>query len=151
MRKQHIGGLEDLWLQNGYDTADGEVKWRDRDDLTRAITLELCHARHRLAPDGIRFLRRLTQRSESELDAMLGLADGTVAACEAGTTRLPEEASMRLRRAALSVVGAAGSEVVEAQTLIPARKLVFAHRDSGWYCAERSVVPALLQGAPPSS
>ncbi|MDX5410552.1 MAG: hypothetical protein LPJ94_10055 [Thauera sp.] len=150
MHKEHIGGLEGLWLQNGYEGSGDEVRIRDPEGLMSAIALELCRARHRLAPDGIRFLRRLIERSQAELDALLGLPEGTVAACETGAARLPEPASVRLRNEALAGIGAQ-DPAVEAQTLIPACKLVFAHGHEGWTCVERAVVPALLQGAPPAS
>ncbi len=148
MHKEHIGGLNELWLKNGYENvAGGGVQYRDPDGLMRAITLELCRSHHRLAPDGLHFLRRLLERTQDELDALLDLPAGTVAGCEAGMRTLPESASIRLRNAALEAAGALVTAVGE-QTLAPAQKLVFAHADEGWYCAERVVLPALLHGPP---
>lgn len=148
MRKEHLGGLEDLWLQNGYETIGGESRPVDPNGLIRAVAQELCNARHRLSPDGIAYLRRLIDRSPEDLDLMLGLEAGSVENFENGTARMPETGSMRLRSEALKTLG--DPALVEAQTLAPATKLVFAHGEAGWRCVERTVVPALLKATPPA-
>ena len=149
MRKKRLYGLENLWLQNGYEILDGEPHPLDPDGLSRAVALELCHARHRLSADGIRYLRQFIALAPAELDRLLGLETGTVQTCECSTTRLPETSSMQLRCEALKALGE--QHRVEAQTLAPANKLVFALREAGWRCTERAEVPALLQAAPLAS
>ncbi|ANQ84921.1 hypothetical protein dqs_1883 [Azoarcus olearius] len=148
MHREHIGGLHELWLKNGYQHAGSGVRYQDPDGLVHAIGVELCRAAHRLAPDGVHFLRRLIERTQDELDALLDLPPGTVAACEAGLETLPTGASARLRAEALAALGVPALAVPD-QTLAPAQKLIFAHDDRGWHCVERVVLPALLCGAPP--
>lgn len=147
MYREHIGGLHELWLKNGYEHAGSGITYRDPEGLVSAIVVELCRSPHRLAPDGVHFLRRLIERTQDELDQLLDLPPGTVAACEAGLETLLPGAATRLRAEALAATGHAAVQLAE-QTLAPAQKLVFAHGDQGWYCAERIVLPALLYGPP---
>lgn len=153
MHREHIGGLRELWLRNGYEPgSSGSVKHRDPEGLTKAIAIELCCSHHRLSPDGIRFLRRLLELSQDEADDQFGLVSGTFTACETGAELLDAPTLERLRGDALAVCGREVAHIPE-QCLAPAQKLVFSHSDYGWHCDERVIMPALLfeppDAAPP--
>lgn len=152
MHHDELSCLHNVWLKNGYQLGyDGEVHYEDPEGLARAITLELCLAPHRLAPEGTRYLARVLGLGASELDSALELPAGTVAACEAGSEALPPGASRMLRLLVVEALnpGALAPEVPE-QPLQPAQKLVFAHTDGRWQCCERVTAAALLTDLPPA-
>lgn len=137
-------GLPNVWLESGYELH--ETKWgqtvsiTDSDGLFRAITLELCLSDHELDGNGVRFLRKRLELTQSELGTSLGCSAQAVAKWEKGeVATIPTAAARLLRLMALKHI--APTLTLE-HALVPysepvPERLVFAYSaDCGWACAE---------------
>jgi DNA-binding transcriptional regulator YiaG len=94
-------GLPDVWLLNGFtieDTPYGKgVSITDADGLHRALAHSIANSGNSMAPEELRFVRKLIGQSQGMLAKWLGVSDQTVARWEKGEVALRPEAERLIR------------------------------------------------------
>lgn len=150
-------GLDYVFLMNGYtiENYDGEecVSIKNVDGLWKAIGLKLCTENKTLSAREVRFLRRVMNKTQSELAEELRVSDQTVARWEKGTSDLDGPADIVLRMRFFLSDQAQPEGLNYAQTLISVirdlskqdeqeRPLTFTRKQGHWAEAPRECVMA---------
>ena len=71
-------GLDNVYLANGFELADGRLRIHDIEGLHRAIGRWLVSTMRNLSGNEIRFLRHELEMSQATLDLLLGVTEQTV-------------------------------------------------------------------------
>jgi len=94
-------GLDNIYLLNGFEreTDDGEehVAVLDVDGLHEAIGVHLVKNRKTLAPNEIKFLRKILNLTQAEMGRLIGQSDQQIARWEKGENNINGPADRLLR------------------------------------------------------
>lgn len=90
-------GLENVYLDGGFQLADGRLVIKDIDGLHKVIGRALISSKKNLTGREIRFLRQEMLMSQSTLAKLLEVSEQAVARWEKGKSGLPKPAEALIR------------------------------------------------------